>query len=185
MHSVNWWALLLRGIVAVIFGILAFAWPGVTVLSLVFVFGAYAIVDGIFAIAAGTRAPAGTGSWWMMLLMGIFGIIVGILAFVWPGVTAFTLLMLIAAWAVVTGIFEIVAAIQLRKVITGEWLLLISGLASIIFGILVLLNPAAGAVAVVWLIATYAVIYGILLMAAGWRIKAHQHHPHGAAPHPA
>jgi uncharacterized membrane protein HdeD (DUF308 family) len=184
MHSVNWWALLLRGIVAIIFGIVAFVLPGVTVLSLVFVFGAYAIIDGIFAIGVGIRSPASGGSWWMMLLMGVVGVVVGVLAFVWPGVTAFTLLMLIAAWAVVTGIFEIIAAIQLRRVIKGEWLMILSGAASVIFGILVLIDPAAGAVAIVWLIASWAIVYGIILLALALRVRSHDHRHHGATPHP-
>ena len=186
MHNVNWWALLLRGIFAVIFGLIAFAWPGVTFLSIVFVFGFYALMDGIFAIVVGLRAPAGTGSWWMMLLLGIVGIIVGILAFVWPGATAFALLMLMAAWALVTGIFEIIAAIQLRKVIQGEWLMVLGGLASVVFGMLLFLKPAAGALAVIWIIGAYALVYGVILIALGFRVRSHEHHHHhGAEPHPA
>jgi uncharacterized membrane protein HdeD (DUF308 family) len=181
----NWWALLLRGIAAIIFGILAFIWPGVTLLSLVFVFGAYAIVDGIFAIVAGFRAPAGETRWWWLLLVGAVGLIAGILAFALPGVTAFTLLMLIAAWAIVSGIFEIVAAIQLRKAIAGEWLLVISGIASVVFGVLMMLNPSAGALVVVWIIGTYAIFYGLLLSALGLRLRGWEHSHSHPAPHPA
>ena len=188
MHNVKWWALLLRGIFAVIFGIIAFAWPGVTFLSIVFVFGFYALMDGIFAVVAGVRAPTGTGSWWMMLLLGIVGIIVGVLAFVWPGATAFALLMLMAAWALVTGIFEIIAAIQLRRVIEGEWLMVLGGLASVIFGVLLFLYPAAGALAVIWIIGAYALVFGVIFIALAFRIRSHEHrhhHPGGATPHPA
>jgi len=185
MHSVNWWALLLRGIVAVLFGVFAFAWPGVTLLSLIFVFGAYALVDGVFAIVAGVRSPAGSGMWWIMLLLGVVGVIAGILAFVWPGATAFSLLVLMASWAIITGILEIVAAIQLRKVVTGEWLMVLGGLASIVIGALILMNPAAGALAVVWIIGSYAIFYGLLFIVLGIKLRSHLHGHHGAAPHPA
>jgi len=188
MHTaftMNWWALLLRGIAAIVFGILAFVWPGVTLLSLVFVFGAYAIIDGIFALVAGFRAPAGAAKWWWLLLVGAVSLIAGILAFVLPGVTAFTLLMIIAAWAIVTGIFEIVAAIQMRKEIEGEWLLVLSGVASVVFGALILMNPIAGALAVVWIIGAYAIVYGVLLFALGLRLRSWEHSHHQPTPHPA
>lgn len=188
MHTaftMNWWALLLRGIAAIIFGTLAFIWPGLTLLSLVFVFGAYAIIDGVLALVAGFRAPAGATRWWWLLLVGIVSIIAGILAFVLPGVTAFTLLMLIAAWAIVGGIFEIVAAIQLRKEISGEWLLVIGGLVSVVFGVLMMMNPAAGALGVTWIIGAYAIFYGVLLSALGLRLRGWEHAHTHAAPHPA
>ena len=187
MHTVftmNWWALLLRGIAAIVFGILAFFWPGVTLLSLVFVFGAYAIVDGIFALIAGFRTPAGGARWWWLLLVGVVSLVAGILAFGMPGVTAFTLVLLIAAWAIVSGIFEIVAAIQLRKEIEGEWLLVLSGVASVAFGVLIMINPSAGALAVVWIIGSYAIIYGLLLTTLGFRLRGWEHSHGHAAPHP-
>jgi len=183
--TIHWWAFLLRGIAAILFGVLAFTWPEVALLSLVFVFGAYAIIDGIIAVIAGLRAPKGFGMWWMLLLGGILGIVTGVVAFALPGVTAFVLLMLIAAWATVTGIFEIVAAIQLRKVITGEWLMILSGIASVIFGALLVFYPAAGAVAVVWILGIYAVLYGILLVALGWKLRGWRHSHTNATPHPA
>jgi uncharacterized membrane protein HdeD (DUF308 family) len=180
--TLNWWALLLRGIASIIFGILAFIWPGVALLSLVFVFGAYAIIDGILSIIAGARSPKG-GMWWMLILVGILGLAAGVVAFVLPGVTAFALVMLIAAWAFITGILEIAAAIQLRRQITGEWLMILGGAASVVFGVLLAINPGAGAMALVWIIGFYAILYGILLTVLGWRLHgmAHPHHP---APHP-
>jgi uncharacterized membrane protein HdeD (DUF308 family) len=190
MHNaftMNWWALLLRGIAAILFGVLAFVWPAVTLLSLVFVFGAYAILDGIFAIIAGFRAPSGMKKWWWLELVGIVSILAGVLAFALPNMTAFVLVMLIAAWAIIGGIFEIIAAIQLRTEITGEWLLILGGAASIVFGVLMTINPTAGALVIVWIVATYAILYGALLVALSLRLrglKGSDTHHH-AAPHPA
>ncbi len=168
----SWWALVLRGIAAIAFGALAFFWPGITLTALVFLWGAYAIVDGIFAIAAGVKTSDGHKRWWVLLLEGILSIAAGVLAFVIPGITALVLLMLIAAWAIVTGAFEIGAAIQLRKYITGEWLLALAGIASVLFGVALFLNPSAGALAVVWLIGAYAIVFGILLIALGLRLHS-------------
>ena len=173
MHTLarNWWALVLRGVAAIAFGILAFVWPGLTVVALVILFGAFALVDGAFAVVAAWRAAERRRPWWPMALEGLAGVALGILAFVWPGVTAFALLYLIAAWAIVTGIFEIVAAVRLRKVIRGELLLALTGVASVAFGVLVVVFPGTGAVAVVWAIAAYAVLFGALLVALGLRLR--------------
>ncbi|HEX2031328.1 MAG TPA: DUF308 domain-containing protein [Actinomycetota bacterium] len=173
MHTLarNWWALVLRGAAAILFGILAFVWPGLTVVALVILFGAFALVDGAFALVAAWRAAERRRPWWPMALEGVAGVALGILAFVWPGVTAFALLYLIAAWAIVTGIFEIAAAIRLRKEIRGEVFLGLMGLASVAFGVVVVLFPGAGAVAVVWAIAAYAVVFGVLLVALGIRLR--------------
>lgn len=166
----SWWALVLRGIAAIAFGILAFVWPQITLTALVFLWGAYALVDGAFAIAAGIKTYGENKRWWLLLLEGILGVGAGIVAFVIPGITALILLILIAAWAIVTGVFEIIAAIQLRKEIKGEWLLALAGVASILFGVLLLFNPGAGALAVVWLIGAYAIVFGALLIALGLRL---------------
>ncbi len=168
----NWWLYAVRGVAAVIFGLLALIWPGQTMLALVLVFGAYALVDGIFAVFAGIASRRYFERWWAVLLEGIVGIIVGLLAFFWPNITALVLLYLIAAWALITGIFEIVAAIQFRRVITGEWAMILSGLLSIIFGIVLFVFPGAGAVSVVWLIGIYAVVFGISEIIFAFRLRS-------------
>lgn len=166
----HWWLLALRGLFAVIFGVLAFIWPGLTLFVLVLLFGIYALMDGVFSIIAAMKDHQENNRWWILLFEGVVGIAAGIIAFVWPGMTAFVLLYLIAAWAIVTGVFEIFAAVRLRKEIEGEWLLALSGIASIIFGIALALFPGTGALAVVWLIAAYAIVFGILLMVLAFRI---------------
>ena len=168
----KWWALMLRGVAAVIFGALAFANPGITVGALIFLFAAYALVDGAFAIAAAINRTDRTGHWGAMLLRGILGIIASIMAVTWPAMTALVLLFLIAGWAIATGLVEIAAAIRLRKVITGEWLLVVSGILSILFGLTLMAFPGPGILAVVWLIGVYAVAFGALMIAAGFELRS-------------
>jgi uncharacterized membrane protein HdeD (DUF308 family) len=170
LYAATWWSMILRGIAAIAFGILAFLWPGITLTALVFLWGAYALVDGVVAIAAGVKSHGEYKRWWLLLLEGLLSIVAGILAFALPGITALLLLVLIAVWAIVTGFFEIAAAIQLRKQIRGEWFLVLAGVCSILFGVLMLVNPFAGALAVVWLIGAYAVVFGALLVALGVRL---------------
>jgi uncharacterized membrane protein HdeD (DUF308 family) len=167
----NWWLLVVRGVLAVVFGILAFVLPGATVTALVILFGAFMLVDGVFALFSAWRRAERRMSWWPFLLEGLSGVAIGIITFLWPGVTAFALLYLIAAWAFVTGVFEIAAAIRLRKEIRGEWVLALIGMASILFAALVVLFPGEGAVAIVWAIGAYAVVFGILLIALGLRLR--------------
>ncbi len=169
----NWWALALRGLFAVLFGLLAFAWPGVTLAALVILFGAYALVDGIFALIAAVRAAEAHERWWLFVIEGLAGIAAGLLTFMWPGITALVLLYLIAWWAVITGVLEIAAAIRLRKEISGEWALVLGGVASVIFGFLLLLRPGVGALAVVWLIGIYALLFGALLLTLAFRLRGH------------
>jgi len=167
----SWWVMVLRGIAAILFGVLAFVWPHITLTALVFLFGAYALVDGVFSIIAGIKTHAENKRWWLLLILGLVSIAAGVYAFLMPAITAFILLILIASWAIVTGAFEIAAAIQLRKYISGEWLLVLGGIVSILFGAALLYNPAAGALAVVWLIGVYAVVFGILLLALGIKLR--------------
>jgi uncharacterized membrane protein HdeD (DUF308 family) len=169
--SRNWWMLAVRGAVAVLFGIMAFIWPGLTLWALVFLFGAYVLIDGVFALVSAFTGRDTDDRWWVLLLEGLAGIAAGLIAFIWPGMAAFVLVYLIAAWAIVTGIIEIAAAIRLRKEIEGEWVLALSGLASIIFGVLMVFWPGAGALAVVWLIAAYAIFFGILLIFLAFRVR--------------
>jgi uncharacterized membrane protein HdeD (DUF308 family) len=162
----NWWVLLLRGICAVLFAVMAFTLPGLTLVTLVLLYGVYALADGLTALWVGGQARA----WWFMLL-GTIGMIVGILTFAYPGITAVALLYLIAAWAIVRGVFEIVTAIQLRKEISNEWLLILSGILSVLFGVALVAQPAAGALAVVWIIGTYALIFGLMMIVLAFRLR--------------
>ncbi len=171
----NWWLYALRGLAAVIFGVLALIWPEQAKVVLVLLFGAYALVDGVFAAIAGIALHRYVDLWWAVLLEGVAGIVIGLLTFFWPNVTGLVLLYFIAAWALVTGIFEIWAAIQLRRLIIGEWALIVSGLFSILFGVLLFVFPGAGAVSLVWLIGLYAIFYGGLLIFLSFRLHGLRH----------
>jgi uncharacterized membrane protein HdeD (DUF308 family) len=164
--------LLVRGIVGVVIGIVAFAWPGVTIAALVVIFGAYAIIDGLTNLMLGLTGRARHGRAWVHALQGIVGIAAGVMTFVWPAVTALVLILFIASWAIVTGIIEVAAAIKLRKEISGEWLLALSGILSIAFGVLVIAFPFAGAVGISWVLGTYAMIGGVILIALGVKLRS-------------
>ena len=166
----NWWVVALRGVLAIIFGFLTFIRPGITLEVLVLFFGAYVLMDGIFTVIAALRNNSGVNHWWL-LLEGIVSIGAGVLTFFWPGVTAVTLIYLIAAWAVVTGVFEILAAIKLRKTIANEWLLVLDGFLSVLFGALIVLYPGSGALTVAWIIGFYAVAFGVMLLGLSWRLR--------------
>jgi uncharacterized membrane protein HdeD (DUF308 family) len=167
----SWWVVLLRGIFAILFGIAAFVWPGPTLEALVLLFGAYALVDGIFAMIVGIQQRHVDERWWVVLLEGIAGVALGLLTLFWPGTTATLLLAFIAAWAVVTGALEIAAALRLRKVIEGEWALILSGALSVVFGVLLLLQPSAGALALIWLIGAYAIVFGVLFCFLAFELR--------------
>ena len=169
----NWWLVLLRGIAAIVFGLLAWAWPGVTLVTLVLFWGAYALVDGVAALIGGWKTKDGGKPMWTVVLVGLVGIAAGIFTFLQPGVTAIALLILIAVWAIVQGVLEIAAAIRLRKEIQNEWLLILCGLLSVAFGVLMILNPGAGAIAVLWLIGAFSVAYGVLLIILSFKLKKH------------
>ena len=167
----NWWLLALRGLIAVVFGVLAFMWPGATLITLVWLFGVFAMVNGILSLVLAAKTPKGYPRVGSLILGGLLGILAGFLAFVMPGITALGLLILIAAWAIVTGVMELVAAVRLRKIITNEWLLILAAIASVAFGVILLLQPAAGALALIWLIGAWALVFGILLMILAFRMR--------------
>ena len=169
----RWWVLLLNGLAAIAFGVIAFMRPGITLFALVFLFGIYAFADGITAISASlaTRTQRGQ-SWWQMLLIGILGILAGFTAFMWPHITAVALLIVIGVWAIIRGVMEIIAAIELRKVIEHEWILGLAGVASLLFGAILLARPGVGALAMVWVIGAFALVHGVLLTALSFRVKA-------------
>ena len=162
----HWWVVLLRGILAILFGVLAYTWPGLTILILVTLWGAYALVDGIFGVVAGVR-----GKWGSLVVIGLIGIAAGVVAFLWPGLTAVTLLWILAFWAIVAGVLQISAAIRLRKEVQGEWLWVLSGILTIGLGVLFFLYPGAGILSVTWLIAALAIVWGILLVMLSFKLK--------------
>ena len=167
----NWWALALRGVLGMVFGVFTFVAPAAALAVLVLLFGAYALVDGAFNIVAALRDARGDRGWWALLLSGVAGVVAGLIAFAAPAFTALVLLYVIAAWAVVTGALEIAAAIRLRRHISGEWLLALNGALSIVFGGLVMVAPVIGALAVVLLVGAYAFVSGLLLVALGFRLR--------------
>jgi len=168
----NWWSLVIRGVVALIVGIVAFVWPGITLAALVILFGAYALIDGVVSFIGAWKASRAHERWGVLVLEGIAGIVASAVAILWPNVTAFALVVMMAAWALVTGVFEIAAAIRLRKHIAGEWLLALSGVASILFGFLILTFPLAGALAIAYMVGIYALLFGVLLIALGFRLRS-------------
>jgi uncharacterized membrane protein HdeD (DUF308 family) len=171
MLARNWWAVALRGLVAVLFGLLTIFIPSVTLVTLVLLFGAYALVDGIFNVIASFRLAS---HHWALLIEGLIGIVAGILTFVWPAITAIALLYLIAFWAIFTGAFEIIAGIRLRKLIPNEWVLLVVGALSLLFGVFILFAPGAGALAIVLWIGAYALVFGIFLLVLAFRLRGHR-----------
>ncbi|HLJ59350.1 MAG TPA: HdeD family acid-resistance protein [bacterium] len=167
----NWWALALRGVIAILFGGIALFDSGIALYALVIVFGAYALVDGVFNVVAAVRAAESHHRWGWLLFSGLAGILAGLVTFFWPGITALVLLYVIAYWAIVTGILELIAGFRLRAHAANEWTLLLGGAASIIFGVLLFIHPLAGALAVLWLIGIYAFIFGALMIVQGLRLR--------------
>jgi uncharacterized membrane protein HdeD (DUF308 family) len=168
-----WWLILLRGIAAIVFGALAFIWPGITLVTLVLFWGAFTLIDGILALAHAIMG-GNVGSRWWLALIGVLGIVVGLLTFLMPGVTALVLLVFIASWAIVLGVFQIIGAIRLRKEIDNEWTLGLGGALSVLFGVVLLIAPGAGAIGLIWVIGAYAIVFGVLLVMAALRLKKHQ-----------
>ena len=165
-----WWALLLRGIAAVLFGLAALFWPNETLWVLIVFFGAYALVSGVFTIVAGIRDPARR---WLLLTEGALGVVAGLIAFFWPGLTALVLLYVIAAWAIFTGVLQIMAAISLRREIDNEWFMILGGALSVLFGILLAVLPGVGLLSLTWLIGLYALIFGVAFIVLGFRVRGH------------
>jgi uncharacterized membrane protein HdeD (DUF308 family) len=177
----SWWLVLLRGIAGILFGLLAFAWPGLTLVTLVLLYGAYALVDGAFALAAAFTGAAKPAPTWWLIVVGLLGIAAGAVTFFWPGVTALVLILLIGGWSIAHGIFEVIGAIQLRKEIDNEWWLILAGALSVIFGLMVLVAPGAGALALIWVIGAYSIVFGAMLVGLSLRLRKHRHTSHDAA----
>jgi len=176
--SQRWWVFVVRGVLALLFGIGTFLMPGVTLAALIIVYALYAFADGVVAvIAAFGQRSAGEGFPWSLLLIGVAGILAACITFLYPGLTALVLLYLIAAWHIVRGLFEVIVAIRLRKEIEGEGWLIAAGILSVLFGLFLSMFPAAGALAVLWMIGSFAIVFGIIVIALGFRLRglAHAH----------
>jgi uncharacterized membrane protein HdeD (DUF308 family) len=172
-RTLRWWTIALRGLVAILFGILAMTSPGAALVSLVLLFGAYAIIDGVLALVLASRRLEPRGA---LIGRGIVSIAAGVIAFVWPGITAFALLLVIAAWAIVSGALEIVTAIQMRKQLEGEWLLALEGVLSVAFGVLLLLSPLVGAIVLGLWIGAWALVLGGMEIGTALRVRSFVHH---------
>ncbi|MBV8472180.1 MAG: HdeD family acid-resistance protein, partial [Hyphomicrobiales bacterium] len=175
----NWWAVALRGLVAILFAIVTFAWPGVTMLSLVFVFAAYALVDGVFAIVAAVRSARQHERWGLLVLEGIVDLLAAAIAVAWPGLTILTFVLVVAAWALITGALMMIAAFRLN-LDHGRWWLVLGGLVSILYGVLLVIAPMVGAVVLTWWLGAYALVFGVLLLIVSYRLR----HMHEAGTHP-
>jgi uncharacterized membrane protein HdeD (DUF308 family) len=172
----NWWSLVIRGIVAILLGILAFTWPGITFHALILLFGAYALIQGVVCIAGAVRAAGVRERWGALLLEGVIAILAAAITFFWPAITGLALVYIIAFWAIVTGVAEISAAVRLRKEITGEWLLALAGVLSVLFGVIMAAVPLAGFVVIAIWFGAYAFLFGVVLLALGFRLR---HWTHG------
>lgn len=177
----RWWVFLIRGIAAIVLGVLAFLWPGLTLITLTIVFGAYAFVDGIFALAAALGGLGGS-RWWALLLEGIVGLVVAFLVWEQPVMSAAFLIYGVAFWAILTGVMEIVGGLQMRELIDNEWLYVIGGVLSIVFGLLIFRNPIAGGLTIAWLIGGYAILFGVLQLGVSYRLSRLRSVVKGAAP---
>ena len=168
----HWWVLLLRGIIAILFGVMAWVWPGLSIVTLVLLFGIFVFADGALGLWTAITGPKGMEHRWVMALWGLAGLATGVLAVFAPGLVATSVVLLIGAWAIVTGIAEIIAAIQLRKEIQGEWMLILAGVLSVAFGLLFVFRPGTGALSLVWLIGLFAVLVGILFIVLAFKVRS-------------
>jgi uncharacterized membrane protein HdeD (DUF308 family) len=167
----HWWALALRGAIAILFGLAAFLRPGIALEALILLFGAYALVDGVFSIVGVFGGTRGGTPRWLLFLEGVVSILAGLIALIFPGLTAVALLYLVAAWAVVTGLAQIATAIRLRQEIRGEWALILGGIISVLFGLILAVLPAVGILSLIWLVGAYAVAFGVLLLITALQVR--------------
>ena len=168
----NWWLVEIRGVAAIAFGVLAFLWPGITLLVLVTLFAAYMLIDGVALLVSLRRAePATAGHRLAVGLMGILGVAVGIATIFWPGITALALLYLVAFWAITLGLTQVIAAIRLRREISGELWFVIGGLLTVVFGVFILVFPGTGLLSLVWIVGAWAVVFGITNLVLAWRLR--------------
>lgn len=180
----NWWLLVVRGMLAILFGLITFFWPNLSFLLLLLMFGAYAMADGVFAMLTGVVSSKYSPRWWMFLLEGVVSFAAGLTAILRPDLAASALILLLAAWAIVTGALEITAAIRLRREVTNEWMLALGGFASIALGILLFLQPATGGLVLTLMIGAYALIFGVLLVGLGVRLRKWDTRPRGSNQEP-
>lgn len=169
--SGNWWALLLRGLLAIAFGVFVWMQPGISLATMVLLFGAFALAEGVLGVVTAISGRKGNDDWWVLLLWGLVSIGIGVLTFAAPGITAFVLLFYIAVWAIAVGVLQIIAAVRLRKEIEGEWLLGLAGLAAVAFGVLLIVRPGEGVLSVLMVISVYAVLSGILLVILSLKVR--------------
>ena len=170
--ATNWWSLVIRGILGIIVGVISFAWPAITLAALVFLFGAYALFDGVVNIVGAVHAMERHERWGAMVLEGIVGIAAAVVTVAWPPVTAIALVYIVAAWAVVTGALKIAAAIRLRRYVAGEWLLVLSGVFSLLLGFLLAASPLTGALILALWVGAYWFVFGVLFVALGLRLRS-------------
>jgi uncharacterized membrane protein HdeD (DUF308 family) len=170
----NWWLILLRGICGILFGVLTFIWPAISLVTLVLLYGAYALVDGVLALIAAIKGGAPAPRWWLALV-GVLGILAGLVAMGLPGMTAIVLVLFIAGWMIATGVMQIIGAIRLRKEIDNEWWLVAAGALSVLVGVIIAIAPGAGALGLLWVIGAYAIVFGVMLVGLAFRLRRHSH----------
>lgn len=174
----NWWSPAIRGAAAMLVGVIALAWPGITLAGFVILFGAYALIDGVFSIAGMARAVQSHERWGALLLEGVVGLVAALITVVWPAITVISLLYVVAAWAMITGVLEIAAAVRLRKHVAGEWVLALGGVLSVAFGVLIVIFPLAGALAITFWVGAYCLLFGAVLLTLGFRLRSWSRSPH-------
>ena len=168
----NWWIMALRGLFAVIFGLIALVAPGIALLAFIYVFAAYALIDGGIAIITAIQERELLDRWGWVLFEGILSILAWIIAFANPSLTAVVLLYIIAAWAIVTGIMEIVTAFVIREFVSREWVLALAGIASVAFGIILFIYPGAGILSILWLVGIYGIVFGLLFIVRAFQLRS-------------